>query len=303
LNGIRTGTWLAPLALSAALAAGAHAMTLRPAGPAGVEEGIESLAWSPDGATIAAHRWRIAPPDFVVTAKVFAFDVASGDPVPVRGLAALPPANLVLTPSWSPDSHRLAVAADFRLWIVNVADSAAVQIGFEDARRPSWSPDGSQFVFAGTNGLWRLPAGGGVPVRLTTGLDASPTWSHDGTRIAFSRTGHLYTVPGSGGTPVPLTFGPDSDSEPSWSPDGALIAFSSNRGGRNDLWVVRTATGQLSQMTNDAAMDSSPEWSPDGTAIAFVSDRDGAQRVWIATDLSLVPVAPASWSSVKARYR
>ena len=294
------------LTLLAAASAPLHAVTLRPLGPRGTSDGTEAIAWSPDGTTIAAHHWSVGPPDFFITSFVFAYDVQSGAPVVIRGLSALPHSpdgGLVMHPTWSPDGTRLGVASDFHLWTVSVADSSAAQVSFDEARSPAWSPDGSRFVYAGVGGLWMVPANGGPSSRLTTGFDASPAWSRDGTRIAFARASDIWVMGANGGMPVPLTSGPDEDTQPSWSPDGALLAFASLRGGQNDIWVVRAATGQLSQLTNDAAVDFSPAWSPDGTAIAFISDRDGTQRIWIATDLTMVPVAPMTWSGVKARYR
>lgn len=293
-------------ALLAAAGAPLHAVTLRPLGPGGTSEGTEAIAWSPDGATIAAHHWFVGPPDFFITSFVFAYDVHSGAPVVIRGLGALPHSpdgGLVMHPTWSPDGTHLGVASDFRLWTVSVADSSATQVSFDEARAAAWSPDGSRFVYAGVGGLWTVPANGGVSSRLTTGFDASPAWSHDGTRIAFARASDIWVMAANGGMPAPVTSGPDEDTQPSWSADGTLLAFASLRGGQNDIWVVRTATGQLSQLTNDAAVDFSPAWSPDGTAIAFISDRDGTQRIWIATDLATVPVAPTTWSGVKSRYR
>lgn len=292
--------------LFAAAGSAPQAVTLRPVGPAGASSSIGAIVWSPDGTKIAGHREAVEPPDFDITASVFAYEVASGAPLVIRGLAALPhgadPA-LIMHPTWSPDGTRLGVSFNFELWTVSVADSSAAPVTFVEVRRPVWSPDGSRFVYAGLGGLWIVSASGGPSSRLTTGIDASPAWSHDGTQIAFARTGHVWVLPLDGGPARPLTSGPDDDAEPSWSPDGSFITFSSLRGGQNDVWVVRVATGSLSRLTNDAAIDFSPDWSPDGSSIAFISDRDGTQRIWIATDLSGVTVAPASWSSVKSRYR
>lgn len=283
-----------------------HAVTLRPLGPRGTSEGTEAIAWSPDGTTIAAHHWFVGPPDYFITSFVFAYEVASGAPVVIRGLGALPHGpepGLVMHPTWSPDGTHLGVSSDFRLWTVSVADSSATQVSFEEARSPAWSPDGARFVYAGTGGLWTVRASGGFSSRLTAGFDASPAWSHDGTRIAFARAGDIWLMAANGGTAAPVTSGPEPDAQPSWSPDGTLVAFASLRGGQNDIWVVRAATGQLSRLTNDAAVDFSPAWSPDGAAIAFISDRDGTQRIWIATDLGTVTVTPMTWSDMKSRYR
>src|SRR3981189_3198664 len=41
---------------------------------------------------------------------------------------------------------------------------------------------------------------------------------------------------------------------------------------RKELWLYRTASGSLTQLTQ-SGHDSSPQWSPDGQWIAFLSER------------------------------
>jgi serine/threonine protein kinase/Tol biopolymer transport system component len=63
---------------------------------------------------------------------------------------------------------------------------------------------------------------------------------------------------------------------PTTSPDGDEIAFLADHGGRANLWVMSTRTGEVRQITfeNDpAAAVGAPVWSPDGKAIAFVSSK------------------------------
>jgi TolB protein len=57
------------------------------------------------------------------------------------------------------------------------------------------------------------------------------------------------------------------------SPDGRLIAVT-NRIGQEDLFVVEVATGEIRQLTNDAARDRGATWSADGAKIYFYSQRD-----------------------------
>lgn len=115
---------------------------------------------------------------------------------------------------------------------------------------------------------------------------ASPRWNPTGRRIAYvdTATGAVRTVPATGGSTsavyVPATGGPRG-SDPTWSPPtaagGQQLAFvRTPRGGRGDVWVVRTdqghAVGAPSRLTYDGAQacgDVSPDWSPDGTRIAY----------------------------------
>ena len=62
------------------------------------------------------------------------------------------------------------------------------------------------------------------------------------------------------------------------SPDGNSVVIETERADweqqifRKELWLYRTASGSLTQLTQ-SGHDSSPQWSPDGHWIAFLSER------------------------------
>src|ERR1700690_4222500 len=66
------------------------------------------------------------------------------------------------------------------------------------------------------------------------------------------------------------------------SPDGKSVVIETERADwdqqifRKELWLYRTATGSLIQLT-DSGQDSSPQWSPDGQWVAFLSERKSAE--------------------------
>jgi dipeptidyl aminopeptidase/acylaminoacyl peptidase len=63
-----------------------------------------------------------------------------------------------------------------------------------------------------------------------------------------------------------------------WSPDGKTIVFVSNISGRNNLWLVPTASGWPTQLTVSDQRQTAPAWSPDGKWIAYQSDYDGDEQ-------------------------
>ena len=134
-----------------------------------------------------------------------------------------------------------------------------------------------------------------VPIDVTEGtwmnLDVSP----DGRTLVFDLLGDLYSLPIGGGDARPLTSGLAWDMQPRFSPDGSWIAFTSDRGGGDNIWVIRaTATdGQapresgLRPVTAESfRLVNSPAWTPDGRQIAarkhFSSRRSlGSGEIWL----------------------
>ena len=78
-----------------------------------------------------------------------------------------------------------------------------------------------------------------------------------------------------------VTDDPADDLSPNWSPDGSKLAFSSNRAGRQQIYVINADGTSLSQITNSAGDDTDPVWSLDGNRIAFTSSRDGNKEIYL----------------------
>lgn len=114
-------------------------------------------------------------------------------------------------------------------------------------------------------------------------LDVSP----DGTEIAFDLLGDIYLLPITGGDARPITSGVAWDMQPRFSPDGTEIAFTSDRGGGDNIWVMKRDGSEPRQVTKETfRLLNSPVWTPDGQFIAarkhFTSRRSlGAGEIWL----------------------
>ena len=97
-------------------------------------------------------------------------------------------------------------------------------------------------------------------------VDISP----DGSWIAFDLLGHIYRMDAAGGESTVLTqsSGIAVNTHPTISPDGREIAFVSDRGGQDNLWVMKADGSSARQIYSDMkARVAEPAWTPDGKTI------------------------------------
>ncbi|MCJ8191622.1 amidohydrolase family protein [Sphingomicrobium aestuariivivum] len=126
-----------------------------------------------------------------------------------------------------------------------------------------------------------------VPLDTTEGTWISLDVSPDGNQIVFDLLGDLYLLPITGGDAVPLATGHQWDMQPVFSPDGSEIAFTSDRGGGDNLWVMKRDGTEPRQVSDESfRLLNQPEWTPDGEFIVgrkhFTSDRSlGAGEMWL----------------------
>lgn len=264
-------------------------------------DGCFNPSWSPDSARIvcATESVNYTPTSRGTMSALWVIDVRNGAK---RKLLE----HDGVQPSWSPHGNRIAYwgmageSAQRDLWTIDpaAADPAKSVVRVNDDPavdwNPVWSPDG-RFLYYGSDrsgamNLWRVPIdeksgkthGEAEPMMTPSRFSGHYSISRDGTRILFSsieqtedlKAIHFDPVAGATvGESRSILAGSFLVFSSQVSPDGRFIAVT-NRGGQEDLSIVDVASGEMRQITNDAARDRAPVWSPDGQLIYFYSNRD-----------------------------
>ncbi len=158
---------------------------------------------------------------------------------------------------------------------------------FPDGKRALVSQAEVYEDYASHNDLFVLDLESGAEERLTVAARASlPDVAADGEHLAFVQLAGAHTVvrlttlSDMGAVRTLADLGPGSQVwAPRFSPDGSKIAFAGFVDGRRDLYLV-TREGELTRLTDDAALDGAPAFSPDGAWLYFHSDRDGVFNIY-----------------------
>ncbi len=141
---------------------------------------------------------------------------------------------------------------------------------------PSWSPDSQRIAFDarvdGNADVYVVRADGGQPVRLTheTSVESKPTWSGDGRWIYFrsDRTGahQIWKMPVVGGTPSQVTR--NGGFEALESSDGQVLYYVQARYSRG-LWSVPVEGGRETRLPGFKSVVSS-SWTVIDSGIAWI---------------------------------
>jgi Tol biopolymer transport system component len=186
-----------------------------------------------------------------------------------------------------------------------------------DAGQPRVSRDGRRLAFqSARSNLWILDRqSGSVGPFLTTGeASFNAAWSPDGSLVAYSclheHQSELWVAGADGGDPRPLTREDSNDFQPLWHADGRHLLFISDRDGREDLYRLEIATGDVVRLHDEGAIN--PAVSRDGRSVAFVVPSEqghGWLRVHaLESDVTLGRllwerhVVRDSWAGAKPRF-
>ncbi len=138
---------------------------------------------------------------------------------------------------------------------------------------------------------WKVDAPGfpatQVSIDVTEGTWMNVDVSPNGKELVFDLLGDIYVLPIEGGEAKAVTSGVAWDMQPRFSPDGKSIAFTSDRGGGDNIWVMKRDGSDAQPVTQEKfRLLNSPAWSPDGQFIVarkhFTARRSlGAGEVWM----------------------
>jgi Tol biopolymer transport system component len=217
-------------------------------------------------------------------------------------VAEFQPVTYYLYPRWSPDGRWIAFqrgdSIRFDLFVVAAAGGEPRQLTRDNntINGFAWLPDSSGIVYSSSRGstmpylpttnLWQVQLAGGTMRQITTG-EASyvhPDIARNGATVVgrMRLQTDVWKFPVEGLPPdnvrraIRVTNQTGQILTPTASPDDKEVAFLSDSGGRANLWIVNTETGELRQITHERDPDVAvgvPVWSPDGRSIAFVYSR------------------------------
>jgi eukaryotic-like serine/threonine-protein kinase len=189
------------------------------------------------------------------------------------------PSGAVLTPRFSPDGKRVAIAVNGDIFVQDLERGAITRITVTatDNRYPVWTPAGTHIVYSSRGSIWWTRAdGSAMPKRIleTKSTVASGSFSPDGQRLAFVQSGEggldIWILPLNVSEPEnPKPGAPElflatagADVDPAFSPDGRWLAYASTETAQYQVYVrPYPATGGGGKWLISGQQARFPMWS------------------------------------------
>jgi Tol biopolymer transport system component len=182
------------------------------------------------------------------------------------------------------------------VWVTSTDGSGLLRLA-EDGGSPSWAPDSRRIAYEGAGQIRLINADGTGDSRLTNQRygASQPAWSPAGDRIAFvteldqpperPADRHIFVINPDGTGGLNLTKGGTDDDSPTWSPDGSKIAFVFSEGPNgndgSEVAVMNPDGSGRTNLTRKPGFDISPRWSPDGSRIVFHRSGDEDSEIFV----------------------
>jgi Tol biopolymer transport system component/tRNA A-37 threonylcarbamoyl transferase component Bud32 len=270
-------------------------------------------SWSPHGHRIAFLK-RLGSP---TQEDIWTIPAQGGEPVAVTSDRFID-----WNPAWSPDGRYLYFASNrggsMNLWRVRIDERSGrtrgapepVKVSTPNLTQISVAAGGRAIAYSSVQYTINIQTAAldptftrviGEPAWVTTGSGqwSSPDPSRDGRWVAFYALarGDIYVAHPDGSGLRRITGDSAGDRVPRWSPDGRRIAFFSERGGKIQLWTIRSDASDLRQVTDADGSGSIAVWSPDGARMAGSVVRAGMSgsaifdpsRPWAQQEVQALP--------------
>ena len=188
-------------------------------------------------------------------------------------------------PRYSPDGRHIAfdthVNVDGEIWLYDLASETPQRlIAGEDVHQPEWQPGGKEMAYSARNDatgedLMIVPVDGSAEptaVFHARGDQYDATWTPDGQTLVYlddDPIQGIWMVRLADRKPVKWLSGNGASMlGPRVSPDGRWLAYSSNRSGREEVYVRAFPTpAGVVQISSGGGME--PVWSRDGRVLYY----------------------------------
>jgi WD40 repeat protein/serine/threonine protein kinase len=251
---------------------------------------VTVLAWSPDGARIAADGPNSTVQLLSALASPGPAIVLKGHEARINGVA------------WSPDGAHVATASSdgtARIWGADGTPGPVLKGHGQAVLAAGWSPDGARLATVGDDSMIRFWLADGTSVDPSLRVSppaAALVWSPDGKRLAVGTQSGSVEFRAADGTPGPsVSLKTGTASAVAWHPDSTRLATASapalvriwdQRGREGPPLAAPLASGDW----RDAGLGAA--WSTDGSRLLAAS-RHGFFWAWNTRTLEL------QWSAIQ----